>query len=309
MTTACGNSQDDENSAEDSTTDTTAGTLADTTTDTSSPVVDSDGVQTGCAQGIAYDRSLYGDWIDEDGDCQNTRAEVLIAENTGTLTYTSSTNCIVSTGTWYDSYTDTVYTTAGDLDVDHMVPLKEAHDSGGWNWDSIKRKQYANDLTAPEHLIAVSASANRSKSASDPAEWMPTNTEYWVTYAKNWVKIKVDWGLTADSLELERLRSILQDESDITYPTLAEECLPSGDTTDDTTADSDTDTDTDTDTDSDTTDDTDDTDTTDSEFTCSGKKTCGEMISCAEARFYLTECGVSSLDGDKDGTPCESICN
>jgi len=44
-------------------------------------------------------------------------------------------------------------------------------------------------------------------------------------------------------------------------------------------------------------------------FTCSGKTTCGQMTSCAEARFYLTTCGVSRLDGDKDGTPCETICN
>lgn len=43
-------------------------------------------------------------------------------------------------------------------------------------------------------------------------------------------------------------------------------------------------------------------------YTCSGKRTCGEMTSCAEARFYLNTCGVSRLDGDKDGTPCETIC-
>jgi endonuclease YncB( thermonuclease family) len=43
-------------------------------------------------------------------------------------------------------------------------------------------------------------------------------------------------------------------------------------------------------------------------FTCSGKTTCGQMTSCSEARFYLNSCGVSRLDGDKDGTPCETIC-
>jgi hypothetical protein len=41
---------------------------------------------------------------------------------------------------------------------------------------------------------------------------------------------------------------------------------------------------------------------------CGGKRTCGEMNSCAEANFYLEECGVSRLDGDGDGVPCESIC-
>lgn len=43
-------------------------------------------------------------------------------------------------------------------------------------------------------------------------------------------------------------------------------------------------------------------------FTCIGKTTCGEMTSCEEAYFYLNICGVSGLDRDKDGIPCESIC-
>ena len=43
-------------------------------------------------------------------------------------------------------------------------------------------------------------------------------------------------------------------------------------------------------------------------FTCAGKRYCREMTSCEEAKFHLTQCGVSSLDGNRDGTPCESLC-
>ncbi len=43
-------------------------------------------------------------------------------------------------------------------------------------------------------------------------------------------------------------------------------------------------------------------------FTCAGKRRCGEMTSCEEAKFYLTSCGVGSLDGNKDGVPCETLC-
>ncbi|MCL5079541.1 thermonuclease family protein [Neisseria perflava] len=43
-------------------------------------------------------------------------------------------------------------------------------------------------------------------------------------------------------------------------------------------------------------------------FTCAGKRFCREMRSCAEANFYLNHCGVSRLDRDHDGIPCESIC-
>lgn len=43
-------------------------------------------------------------------------------------------------------------------------------------------------------------------------------------------------------------------------------------------------------------------------FECAGKSKCGEMSNCAEAKFYLNECGVGRLDRDHDGVPCESIC-
>lgn len=42
--------------------------------------------------------------------------------------------------------------------------------------------------------------------------------------------------------------------------------------------------------------------------TCGSKRTCGEMQSCEEARFYLLQCGVSRLDRDHDGVPCETVC-
>ena len=43
-------------------------------------------------------------------------------------------------------------------------------------------------------------------------------------------------------------------------------------------------------------------------FTCAGKRYCREMTSCEEAKFYLNTCGVRSLDGNKDGVPCETLC-
>ena len=44
-------------------------------------------------------------------------------------------------------------------------------------------------------------------------------------------------------------------------------------------------------------------------FTCGTKTYCREMVTCEEARFYLRSCGLTRLDGDKDGIPCESLCN
>ena len=179
----------------------------------------------GCAP---YNRDDYPTWTDADGDCQNTRAEVLISENTGTLTY-SSGNCVVSTGTWNDPYTGQTFTIAADLDVDHLVPLAEAHRSGAYAWNLEKRKSYANYLADPNHLIAVSASANRSKGDQDPAKWLPPNTAYHVQYAQAWAAVKIAWGLTADSAEITALTNILRNGS--TLPNLAPEAVCTGTTT------------------------------------------------------------------------------
>jgi len=44
-------------------------------------------------------------------------------------------------------------------------------------------------------------------------------------------------------------------------------------------------------------------------FNCSPRKDCGTMASCEEAYYHLNTCGNERLDRDKDGIPCESICN
>jgi len=43
-------------------------------------------------------------------------------------------------------------------------------------------------------------------------------------------------------------------------------------------------------------------------FTCGRKRYCKDMVSCDEAHFYLQRCGLSGLDRDKDGVPCERLC-
>ena len=46
----------------------------------------------------------------------------------------------------------------------------------------------------------------------------------------------------------------------------------------------------------------------DASFQCGAKRYCREMASCQEAMFYLKKCGLTRLDGDGDGVPCETIC-
>lgn len=154
-----------------------------------------------------YKRSLFTHWIDEDGDGCNTREEVLIAEST-TRAQVDAYGCKVIAGDWYSPYDGATHTDPSDLDIDHFVPLKEAWDSGAHSWTSARRRQFANDLSDPRSLIAVTAGENRSKGDKDPSNWMPDRTEYWCTYIATWVAVKARWGLTMDESEAGRVRKI-----------------------------------------------------------------------------------------------------
>ena len=161
------------------------------------------------SNGSTYLRSAFKTWIDADGDCQDTRAEVLIAESLVTPTYTSSSHCTVATGKWLSYYDGATWTAPSDVDIDHMVPLKEAWVSGAAGWSANDRQRYANDLDFFADLVAVTDSVNQAKGDKDPAEWLPPSTAATCTYATEWVQVKYRWRLSMDSAESAALSSIL----------------------------------------------------------------------------------------------------
>ena len=131
-------------------------------------------------------------------------------ESTLETEFKDSRKCEVATGSWTDPYAGEVFTNPRDLDIDHMVPLVNAHRSGGHAWDDRRKREYANDLTYDGHLIAVSASANRSKGGKGPDEWRPPNDAYWCQYALDWITVKSEWELTATEEEVEALSDMLE---------------------------------------------------------------------------------------------------
>ena len=156
-----------------------------------------------------YDRGEWRHWTDEDGDCQDARQEALVAESVSPVFYTSSDQCRVASGAWVGPYTGEQFTDPARLDVDHMVPLGNAHQSGGWAWSPEQKRRYANDLSYDNHLIAVQASANRAKGSRSPADWKPPDRGYWCQYAMDWIAIKNTWQLTAVEPEAEALGEML----------------------------------------------------------------------------------------------------
>jgi len=147
-------------------------------------------------------------WADADGDCQDTRQEVLIAESLAPVTLDAS-GCHVVSGRWRDPYTGRSFTHPSRLDIDHLVPLREAHVSGAAAWPTARKRRYANDLRHPETLIAVDAGANRSKGARDPAGWLPPDRAYRCEYVSSWLRVKYQWHLDSDARERAAIRRVL----------------------------------------------------------------------------------------------------
>jgi hypothetical protein len=173
--------------------------------------------------GSDYDRSYFKHWTDANGDCQHTRTEVLIAESKVKPTYSKS-RCTVVKGRWYSTYDGKTWTDPQDVDIDHLVALKEAWDSGAKAWSATNRERFANDLGYSGALIAVTDNVNSAKSASDPAQWLPPGAGARCTYAIRWVKSKYRWRLSIDAAERSALSSLLSGDcgsKTVTIPTRA----------------------------------------------------------------------------------------
>ncbi|MFE2632980.1 HNH endonuclease family protein, partial [Streptomyces sp. NPDC059374] len=151
-----------------------------------------------------YSRDLFPHWITQSGTC-NTRETVLKRDGSGVVTDSS---CAATSGSWYSPYDGATWTTASDLDIDHLVPLAEAWDSGAGSWTTSRRQSFANDLTRPQ-LIAVTDNVNQSKGDQDPATWMPSRTAYRCTYVRAWVQVKYYYDLSVDSAEKSALQNHL----------------------------------------------------------------------------------------------------
>jgi len=147
-----------------------------------------------------YDRALYGNWIDADGDCQDTRQEVLIRDSL-VRPRLSSDGCRVMSGYWVDPFSGHAMTDPSELDIDHLVPLAEAHRSGADTWPAVRRRAFANDLGSPFTLVAVTARTNRSKADGDPLSWLPMDPTRWCAYTSAWRTVKQRWDLRPDPLE------------------------------------------------------------------------------------------------------------
>ncbi|MEV7797402.1 HNH endonuclease family protein [Streptomyces sp. NPDC087512] len=166
-----------------------------------------------------YTRDAFRHWNsgDDPADGCSTRSEVLLDEAVEPPTV--GPRCRLSGGSWWSYYDQVWVTSASGLDIDHMVPLAEAWDSGAFAWSAQRREAYANDQGAGTSLVAVTARSNRSKADQDPAEWLPPAAGVHCRYAAEWVGTKLRWALSADEPEVAALAGVAAGcpEQTVTY--------------------------------------------------------------------------------------------
>jgi hypothetical protein len=177
-----------------------------------------------------YNRlSMFGSWVNENAptDCFNTRAEALLRDAIpGSKIGFSPTNpCQVAKGEWHDPYAGADYKLASAVQIDHVVPLKNAYRSGAHAWSRERRCHYTNFLVDSQHLLAVSGHENMAKGDSGPEGYLPPDPTYVCAYVTNWMRIKAVWNLTFTADEKKAVDAALQfNGCDVraTRPTLVE---------------------------------------------------------------------------------------
>ena len=157
------------------------------------------------ASSSKYDRKKFSHWSDDDGDCINTRHELLMKLSTSTIE-TGKNKCTAERGRWLDPYTGKTFYKASDLDVDHMVPLYWAWQHGADSWTDKQRKTFANDES---NLFAVQASVNREKGAKGPLEWLPPDSSYHCQYVTRFKRIVLKYKLSLSNQEQSGMDTLL----------------------------------------------------------------------------------------------------
>ena len=159
-----------------------------------------------------YDRTAFGyRQTDADGNGCDVREDVLARDLTD-VRYQSAGGCKVQSGTLNDPYTGkTIHfrrgrDTSSAVQIDHVVALENAWQSGAREWSRAKRYEYGNDMY---NLLAVDGPANQEKGSASAAYWLPTNGDYRCDYVARQIGVKDKYGLTVTTKEKRAMLSVL----------------------------------------------------------------------------------------------------
>jgi hypothetical protein len=150
-----------------------------------------------------YDRDLFNHWVDTDGSGCRARQDLVLAQAIGLVQRDLVRPCVVVEGDWYSLVDGVVHSgSPADVDVDHVVALAEAWDSGATSWSFAERERFAND---PLNLLVMTRETNRTKADFDAGEWKPPRRDAWCVTASMIILTKVAYSLTVDRAERDGL--------------------------------------------------------------------------------------------------------
>ncbi|WEV42677.1 HNH endonuclease family protein [Bifidobacterium sp. ESL0682] len=160
-----------------------------------------------------YNRDSFGyNTTDDDGDGCTIRDDILKRDMTD-VKYKAPSTCKVKYGTLQEPYTGkTIHfvrgkQTSAAVQIDHVVALENAWQSGAKKWDSAKKLQYGND---PYNLLAVDGPANQEKSSASAAYWLPSNRAFQCSYVARQVGVKQKYNLTVTTAEKQAISKVLR---------------------------------------------------------------------------------------------------
>jgi hypothetical protein len=167
----------------------------------------------GRAPKTGYTRAQFGQtWADVNRNGCDTRNDILQRDLTDILFRTGTRNCVVESGTLIDPYSGATINfvkgnkTSMEVQIDHVVALSNAWQTGAFKLTLAKRTEFAND---PDNLLAVQGRLNSQKGDGDAATWLPPLKSYRCTYVSKQIIVKAKYSLWVTAPEKAAMQSIL----------------------------------------------------------------------------------------------------
>jgi hypothetical protein len=165
----------------------------------------------GRAPKTGYTREQFPHWKDPDKNGCDTRNDILKRDLTKVLFQTDTNNCKVIAGVLLDPYSNKSISfdltkSSSTIDIDHVVALSNAWQTGAFQLTLIQRTNFAND---PLNLLAVDFKLNRQKGDGDAATWLPPYKFYRCTYVARQVSVKTKYKLWVTAPEKTAISNLL----------------------------------------------------------------------------------------------------
>ena len=167
----------------------------------------------GRAPKTGYSRAQFGaTWADVNKNGCDTRNDILKRDLTNIVYRSKTHDCVVESGTLLDPYSGTTInfvkgvTSSMEVQIDHVVALSNAWQTGAFKLTLQKRTEFAND---PDNLLAVQGRLNSQKGDGDAATWLPPLKSIRCAYVTKQIIVKAKYSLWVTAPEKAAMLAVL----------------------------------------------------------------------------------------------------